>query len=253
MKANWKIALMCLAAIAMVACKDKNPAEGGGDQGGDQGGGGQSGYVAKISVKDKSVADWDALDQAKVAKFDAPEKPVWDGVHMIKVYADEVYINWILVFDPVKYAKHRDVDVMHIFLNIDNNEATGGYYDLFEDACADLMFEGSLFGEPNVAINYSPSVSEWIGDPNGEGWDNWSQVAASIKGESQFVNDSTIEARIMIENIPGKNKFAKDGFGFGATLTQNFEPAAVGFLPQGNTPDGDLIGRANMLFVPFDK
>ena len=248
MKANWKVALMCLAAISMVACKEKNTPSGGGGQGGG------SDYVAKINVKDNSLSDWDALDQAKVAKFEVPSNPLWDGVHMIKVYADEVYINWILVFDPAKYAKHRDVDVMHIFLNVDNSEETGGYFDLFQDACADVMFEGPLFGEPNVAINYAPSAYEWTGDVNGEGWDSWT-LKASVKAESQFVNDSVLEARMMIENIPlPKNmKFAKEGFGFGATLTQNFQPDAVGFLPQGNTPDGELIGRSNMLFVPFDK
>ena len=250
MKVNWKVALMCVSAIAMVACKgDKNPPED------DKGGGEKSKYVAKINVKDNSIADWDALDQTKVAKFEAPASPVWDGVRMIKVYADSVYINWILKYDPAKYVKHRDVDVMHLFMDVDHSEETGGYYDLFDDACSDIMFEGPLFGDAGAAINYAPSVSAWSGDVNGEGWE-WAELSTgSIKAESQLIGDSLIEARVLIENIPLPKgmKFAQEGFGFGATLTQNFDPAAVGFLPQGNSPDGELIGREKMLFVPFDK
>ena len=74
-----------------------------------------------------------------------------------------------------------------------------------------------------------------------------------MTGESQFVNDSTIEARLMIEKIPGKDKFNKEGFGFGITLTQNFEPATVGFLPQTDSPNGENIGRLDMLYVKFTK
>ena len=244
MKANWKIALMCAATLAFVACKDKNEAE---DDGLDVD------YEAKISVNDQSVADWDALDAKNVAVFKAPSNPVWDGVHMIKVYADEVYINWILVYDPAKYKKHRPVDAMHIFLDIDHSKKTGGYFDLFQDACCDLMFEGPLYSDTGTPINYCPSVSEWVGPVNGEDWKNWKQIKESIVGESQFVGDSILEARIMIDNIPHKEKFSKEGFGFGATLTQNFEASAVGFLPQGNTPDGVLIGRSNLLFVKFTK
>ena len=50
MKANWKLALMCLATLTMVACGDKNPAEAGGGGGG----GIPEGYVPPISVDDKS-------------------------------------------------------------------------------------------------------------------------------------------------------------------------------------------------------
>lgn len=248
MKTNWKIALMCMAMLAMIACKSKNPADdplGGGDPGTE--------YESPIKVNDQSVADWDALDPAYVAVSTIAEGALWDGVKMVKVYADKVYINWMMVYDPAKYAKHRDVDVMHLFMDIDHSEETGGYYDLFQDASADLMFEGSLYDEAGTAIPYSPNVSKWIGEINGIGWEGCWELVSSIKGQSQFVGDSIIEARIMRDYIPGKEKFNKDGFGFGITLTQNFQPDAVGFLPQGKSPDGELIGRKPMLYVKFAK
>jgi len=245
MKANWKIALMCVATLSFVACKDKNQPDQGGSGSGDE-----VEYQAKISVNDLSIADWDSLDVRNVYVSKITPNPLWGGVHMVKVYADSVYINWMMVFDPVKYAKHRDVDVMHIFLNVDNDKTTGGYFDLFKDACADLMFEGPLYSE-GAPINYAPSIYEWKNDTIKEGWKNWGEAVATMTAESQFVNDSTLEARMMIENIYGKDKFSKEGFGFGITLTQNFQPDAVGFLPQGDTPDGEHIGRLDMLSVKF--
>ncbi len=245
MKLNWTIALMCVATLTFVACKDKNqPYEGGDDP--------DVEYTPLISVNDNSVADWDKLDPSNVAVSKATPNPLWDGVHMLKVYADEVYINWMIVFDPVKYVKHRDVDVMHVFIDIDHSTSTGGYFDLFKDACADLMFEGSLYSE-GAPINYAPSVYQWGGKVNGEGWESWGEAIGTIQAESQFVTDSILEVRVMKEKIPGKDKFSTEGFGFGITMTQNFEVSAVGFLPQGDTPNGENIGRLNMLSVKFTK
>lgn len=246
MKLNWTIALMCVATLTFVACKDKNQPDSGGDEPDVE-------YTPLISVTDKSIADWDKIDPSNVAVSKITPNALWGGVHMVKVYADEVYINWVMVFDPKKYEKHRDVDGMHLFMDVDHSKTTGGYFDLFQDACADLMFEGSLYNA-GAPINYAPSVYKWQGEVNGEGWEGWGDNTpiGTVKGESQFVNDSTLEARIMIENIPGgKKQFNEEGFGFGITLTQNFQPDAVGFLPQGDTPDGEHIGRLDMLFVKF--
>ena len=243
MKLNWKIALMCVATLTFVACKDKNQPEDNSDS--------DVEYTAKISVSDNSVADWDQLDPSTVAVSKVTPNALWGGVHMVKVYADEVYINWMMVFDPKKYVQHRDVDQMHVFLDIDHSTKTGGYFDLFQDACADLMFEGAIYNA-GAPVPYSPSVYEWKGEVNGIDWENWSLLATMV-GESQIVNDSTLEARLMIEKIPGKDKFSKEGFGFGVTLTQNFEPAAVGYLPQGDSPDGESLGRLNLLSVKFTK
>lgn len=247
MKLNWKIALMCVATLTFVACKDKNQPE---DESGDD-----VEYVAKISASDKTIADWDQLDPKDVAVSKVTPNALWGGVHMVKVYADEVYINWVMVFDPKKYVQHRDVDGMHVFLDVDHSTKTGGYFDLFADACADLMFEGSLYNG-GAPINYAPSVYKWQGDVNGQGWEGWGddKPIGSLKGESQFVNDSTLEVRIMIENIPGgKKQFNEEGFGFGVTLTQNWQPDAVGFLPQADRLDGESFGRLDMLFVKFTK
>ena len=104
-----------------------------------------------------------------------------------------------------------------------------------------------------VAEKYADtySVTENLRSP--EGWESWGEAIGTIQAESQFVTDSILEVRVMKEKIPGKDKFSTEGFGFGITMTQNFEVSAVGFLPQGDTPNGENIGRLNMLSVKFTK
>jgi len=201
-----------------------------------------------ISAQDQTISDWDALPSEYVFESTCPENALWDGLKKIRVYADNEYINFILVYDPSKYVKHRPVDAMHIFMDADNDSNTGGYFDLYADADADLMFEGSLFDDQGVAINYNPSVNEWSGDVNGEGWE-WTVILGYIKAESQFIGDNIIEGRLKKSSIPWS--YWKDQFGIGFALSQDWDMAEVGFLPQGNSPDGELIGRTNKLKVTF--
>ena len=258
MKANWKIALMCLTMVAFVACKDKNPATNPGTTPStDSVPSVDPGYVSPINVKDNSVADWDALDPTKVAVANVTAEPYYDGLKQLKVYSDGVYINFILVFDPAKYVSHTPNDALHMYLDVDHSDATGGFFDEFADAAADLMFEGSLFDDFGNPIPYSPSMYKWIGQEGGQpseriGWEEgWGEPIGTVKGENQFVGDSIIEGRLIVGLI--SDKFAAEGFGIGFDLQQNFN--SIGLLPQldAQGEEGEFIGRTNMLFVPFDE
>lgn len=253
MKLNWKIALMCLATIMTVACnKDKNEPENPGGDGID------GDYVSPISVKDKSVDDWNALDSTKVAVANVTAEPYFSGLKQLKVYSDGVYINYMLVFDPNEYKSHVGAkDGMHIYMNVDNTDATGGFFDLFADAAVDFMFEGALFDDLGNSIPYAPTMYRWNGDEGGlpstrdvKDWDtDWEEVG-SIKGESQMVGNNIIEGRLIVGLI--SDKFAQEGFGIGFDIQQNW--GEVGLLPQidAQGAEGEFIGRTNMLFVPFD-
>lgn len=254
MKANWKIALMCLATLAMVACKDKNEPGGGGGED-------DPTYVSPINVKDKSVADWDALDPTKVAVATVTDEPYFPALKQLKVYSDGVYINYMLEFDPVQYVNHAGIqDGMHIYIDVDHSDETGGFFDLFADAAVDLMFEGALF-EQGTPIPYSPSMYRWVGQEGGlpterntesaGSWDDAWELLNTVKGESQMVGDNIIEGRLVVGLI--SDKFAAEGFGIGFDIQQNWE--GVGLLPQldAQGENGEFIGRTNMLFVPFDE
>lgn len=247
MKANWKIALLCLATLTVVACKDKkDPFDPGVDPS----------YVSPINVKDNSVADWDALDQTKVAVSNITDEPYWDGLKQLKVYSDGVYINYLIVFDPTKYTSHAGMaDGMHLYMDIDLSDATGGFFDEFADAAADFMFEGALFTDTGSPISYSPTKHRWVGPEGGLpseriGWEDVWEPVGTIKGESQFVGDSIIEGRLLVEYI--SSNFSEEGFGIGVDLQQNW--GSIGLLPQidAQGENGEAIGRTNMLKVTFD-
>ena len=262
MKANWKIALMCVATLAFVACKNDNPDDPEDPNGG--GGKEPAGYVSPINVKDKSVADWDELDQTKVSVADMTAEPYYPGLKQLKVYSDGVYINYMLVIDPAIYSSHAGhPDGMHIYLDIDLSDETGGFFDSFADAAVDLMMEGPLFDESGVPVPYAPNLEQWVGpegsaylpserDTNAKGsWeDSWSLIN-TIKGESQFIGEDIVEGRILVDYI--STKFSPEGFGIGVDIQQGWE--TVGLLPQLDAAgeNGEFIGRTNMLYVAFDK
>ncbi len=249
---------MCLATLVMVACKDKNTPDNQGGQGTEQGGGEDiPEYNSPINVKDNSIADWDALDQKKVAVANVTEEPYFPALKQIKVYSDGVYINYLLVFDPELYKNHAGIqDGMHIFIDVDHSAETGGFFDYYADASVDLMFEGALF-EGGNPVPYSPTMHRWIGPEGGTPdkrtgeWDDVWESLGSIKGESQLIGDNIIEGRLIVGLI--SNDFAEEGFGIGFDIQQNWN--GVGMLPQQDAvgEEGDQIGRSNILFVPFDE
>lgn len=261
MKFNWKVALVCFATIAMIACKKDSkdePSNSGTNVNPDTtavdttGGGGGGEYVSPISIKDKSIADWDKLDPAKVAIAEAPNDPLYTALKKIMVYADNVYINYVLIFDPAEITSRTPNDGVHIYMNADNSDETGGYWDQFAPehmGNVDLMFEGPIFDDAGAKISYNPNVSAWAGELNGEGWEWEVLPSGSNIGASQFVEEGIIEGRLIKQYIPW-NKWA-DAFEIGFDMQQNWE--SVGLLPQANTPDGEKIGRAEKLLVTFDK
>lgn len=267
MKFNWKIALLCFATIAMIACKKESknePSDSGSqtqpdttkvdptdppvDPPVDPG----EEYVSPISIKDKSIADWDKLDPAKVAIAELPNDPLYTALKKIMVYADNVYINYVLIYDPEEITSRTPEDAMHIYMDADNSDETGGYFDQFDaigQGNTDLMFEGSIFDEMGAGISYNPSVSAWAGELHGEGWEWELLPSGSTVGASQFVEEGIIEGRLIKQYIPWSNWTSQFSIGF--DMQQNWE--SVGLLPQGNSPDGELIGRAKKLLVTFDK
>lgn len=261
MKANWKLVLMLVATMTfVVSCKDKkdepqnnNQTENPTNPTDPSTPSTPGTYTSPIKINDKSITDWDVLlAQSKVSVAELPASPLYTGLKKIMVYADSVCINYCLFIDPAEMVSHTPVDAMHIYMDADNSDATGGYWDQFDgpdQGNTDLMFEGPLWDDYETQISYVPTVSYWAGPLNGEGW-LWDEQPTSNKiGGSQFVNDSIIEGRLIIELIPWKAW--TDAFTIGFDIQQNWESA--GLLPQGNTPDGELIGRAQKLFVKFDK
>lgn len=261
MKANWKIALMCIAAIAMVACnKDKNKPDGPDD-------GGDSDFVSKVSVKDNSMAEWETLPAEYVASAVCPEGAAMDALKSVKVYADQVYINVLVEYDPEQILD-REWPAFHIYLDADNSDETGGYGDEFLDANAEVLLETAVFAE-GQPYSYNPAVFKWWGEVGASGWcwtehweeegyytgdgDKWGAIVGEGElpiGVSQNLNDQFIEIQLLRELIPAPNGWNESEFGIGFDIQQNWN--SVGFLPCAEATDDNAAGHANKLKVKID-
>ena len=252
MKANWKIALMCVATIAFVACNKQS----GNDPKDPKDGGKTEEYKNPISVADNSVADWDALDKAYVFESVCPADAAYLGLKKIRVYADAYYINVIAEYDPEEIPDHESVP-FHFYFNTDNSDATGGYGDQFEDANTDILMEGFFFagdegsgtGEPCA---YEPVIVPWTGEVGGSGW-GWGDelVPSAPCVKSQHVAGNMVEMQFIRELVPTLVGWNADEFGVGCDIQQAWE--SVGILPLVSPTDENAAGHAHKLQVKIKK
>lgn len=263
MKANWKFALMCAAALAFVACgpKDKPGTDDPDDPE-------EPSFVSKVNVRDASVAEWDNLPANFVASATLPEGALHKGLKAVKVYADQLYVNYYFEFDEA-IVVDRSWTPVHIYFNADNDNTTGGYLSEFADGNAEFMLEGAIFSD-DAAIDFNPAVFQWWGDAGGgiedqtesTGWhwtdptrpndeaDGWGAIVPTGSlpiGESQLVGNNIIEGHLLRELIP--YPFAET-FGVGFDIQQNW--SSCGVLPQGPADENGAQGKVNKIVVKID-
>ena len=254
MKANWKWAIMFVAAIAFIACK------GGNDPDKPHGGDDDEDFVSKVSVTDNSIAEWATLPAEFVVEAKCPADAALLGLKSVKVYADQLYVN-VLVEPNMDDIVDLSWVPFHIYLNTDNSDATGGYGDEFLDANTDICMEGAVFGD-GAAISWAPGVFKWWGEVGGTGWE-WTDPSVEHSGDdawgamigegdlancaSQFV-DGKIEIQFMRELVPAT--WSEEAFGIGFDIQQNW--SSVGILPLVSPTDADANGHAKKLTVKID-
>ena len=263
MKANWKFALLCAATIAFIGCKPQNQpvGPGGDDDPTDE-------FVSKISVKDKSLADWDNLPAEYVVSAECPDDASMLGLKSVKIYADYLYINLLVEYDPETMGDAPADVQFHVYLDTDNSDETGGYSDEFTDPNADILLEAALWDEDGGLCVYNPGVSKWWGEVGGTGWewqdpsvehdesDFWGCIVGQGQypvGNSQLV-DGKFEIQIMRALIPaGKEANAPwgDEFGIGFDIQQSW--ASVGILPLVSPTEGNENGYTAKLKVKIDQ
>ncbi len=239
---KFKFALMCAAALALVACEPKTgnepdeptPDEPIEDE-----------YVSPVKVDDNSLADWDNLPTEFVAEAVSVEGASLDGLKSMKVYADEVYINILLEYNPEAIDKSETP--VHLYFNADNDAATGGFEDQWTSPDIDILFEGVIFsgGEP---VLYEPGMFAYGDAPGTNVW-SWTElVPAATPYASQWVGDK-LEIQLLHELIPAT---WGDAFTMGVDI-QGPDWNSVGVLP--NAADDELGNKvlAEKLLVTFDK
>ena len=251
---TFKFALMCAAALAMIACEPKNKPENENNEEEEQE------YVQIIKVDDNSLADWNNVPAEYLATTTHVEGASMDGLKSVKVYADELYIN-LLVEVNDEVVTDRAWTPFHVYINADNNAATGGFGDQWITPDVDVMLETAIFAEG--AAQYNPAVFKWWGADGESGWlwtdpenpgtaDNgWGALVPEGSmpiGVAQMV-DGKIEIQLLWELIPAN--WAGDKFTIGFDIQQEWN--SVGILPNAADDETGSEVLAEKLEVTFNK
>ena len=212
---------------------------------------GNSEYVAPIKI-DGDFSDWAKLDASKIAEAKCdPLNDTKTALKVVKVYADAVYVFVYFEWDKSQISHEPDVEHVpfHCYINTDGDSKTGGFGDQFTDACSDLMFEGFIYPEGSSVGSYEPSVHQWIGEPNGTGWEGcWDELGSFNKLTAGAGIEGKYEFQIARELLPKK---LADTFSIGFDIQQHWD--SVGILPNGHTTEDNPGGLAPSLQVTTVK
>lgn len=243
---TFKFAIMCAAAIALVACKPNNPVEENCEVCGEnpcvcvE----DPGFVSMISVTDNSLADWDNLPAEYLVVTTHDEGCSKDGLKSVKVFADEVYINLLVEYNTEVVTDLSSVP-FHLYLDCDNSAETGGGVSQWVEPQTEILLEGWFYadGEP---CEYIPELFAWSGAVGVNDWAWEGLTAAAVFSASQVV-DGKVEIQLLHELIPGT--WNETSFNVGFDIQRDWN--SVGYLP--NAADDELGNSvlASLLNVKF--
>ena len=216
-----------------------------------------------IRVDDSSLSDWDNLPAGYVAEAVCPQDAAHLGLTSVKVFADTDYIN-ILVEPNMEIFTDLEWVPFHVYLDIDNSNATGGCGDQFLEANTDILLETGIFasGQP---ITYNPAIFKWWGDAGADGWtwtdpsvehdasDYWGALIGEGQlpvGASQYI-DGKFEIQIDRQWFAPIITMNEDEFNIGFDIQQDW--ASVGVLPCASATEDNPMGRAAKLHVTIYK
>lgn len=261
MKKFFYFAALAAALVSFASCgKDdpKKPHRGDDDEPEVQ-------YENPVKV-DGEFADWAAIDASKVAVATLAEgRTDTDALTLVKVYCDEYYLNIYIEFDKTKVDPLSPTALpVHVYLNADNSDKTGGYGDEFQGADADWCLEASLLGwdASGTVQSWDPSAFKWWGEVGQDGWlwtehsvnpdvpehsdaDMWGAVkAGGIAEGAGSVVDGKYEMQITIANLPFE---LADTFTLGVDIQQNW--SSIGWLPNAAQSEENPKGLAPKLTV----
>ena len=203
---------------------------------------------------DGVFSDWDTLDPTKISEAIGDADANRPVLQKARVYADAYFIYVYFEYDKDAIIHESGVEHVpfHCFINTDGDAATGGFSDLFSDACADIMLEGFIYPDGDVIGAYDPGVWAWTGKPNGSGW-GWDSKdllpdrglcqGAGIEGKYELLIDRTILDSI---GFP-----VADTFSIGFEIEQGWN--AVGVLPNAAPSNDNPSGIAPSLRVVTDR
>ena len=199
-------------------------------------------YPIKI---DGNYEDWDALESENVAEAECAAASKATALTLVKVWADETFINVYMEFD-MDYFPDLSMVPVHVYFNVDNSESETPH-QWTNQGGVDYILEGFIYSG-GTTCSYDPSLSIYTGEEDVWSWTMESIMPSSSGFGKGAGGDGKYEFSLIKEMIPAE--FAET-FGIGFDIQQNW--SSVGILPNETISDNNMEGRAPMLLVTFDK
>lgn len=209
-------------------------------------------YEAPIKV-DGQTADWAALPAEKVQSCTLQAEDTWayPEIKSAKVYADELFVYVYMEFNKEVLAISDADSHFALYINGDNNTATGGYagqWDQGETPCIDILVLGTYHSEGAFVGALDCEVYKWTGENNADGW-SWGDVEVSGFAEG-FADANGLEFALVRDLYPGG--VWADEFTMGFQL-QTSGWNATGALPNAEPDADNAAGTAPLLKVVVNK
>lgn len=227
-------ATICSAALVLAACSIDDPVAGP-----TIGGGGDEPEPEPeteiLITADGDFSEWEQIPAAQLVTGTAPDNAFFKTGKKVKVYAGATFINLYVEFkdDPA-----MPVQIMHLYIDSDNDQTTGMGNPAWTNDGADILFEGYLVDEATgESITYDPTIFSWSGENLTGGWD-WNETVApglGVCSNSEFVvldnGNKAFEMTILRSAIPGLGKTFRMGVGL------QYDWNDIAYLPAGSAVD----------------
>jgi len=195
-----------------------------------------------FSIKvDGDFADWAEVPADALAEAKVDENATLEEVYDIKFCSTADFVYFYIEYNA------DEVGVMDIFINTDDDDATGHASWLWENSGADVLLEGE-FDEEGV---WSPDFFSFIngGDPSEWTWDALEATGAlTVCAAKKLSNGHTaLEGSLMRASLPNLKSFKVGVLGQGAGWS-----GETGALPETRIDDEGLSVVSPMLEVKLN-
>ena len=213
-------------------------------------------YEAPIKI-DGDLSDWAQLDATKVASCTLKNEDGWayPDIKSVQVYADAYYIYVCMLFNDLEPDASLDY-VAAVFLNGDNDTATGGYnfwgnaWDQGDTPCLDVMVNAPFYtgGAWVTDVINDWEVCTWGAGDNVDTW-GWEVATAPGFVIGKAIVNKGIEIALRRDLYPASK--VADQFTMGFMLQGGSDP--IGILPNEEVSETNEKGLAPLLVVKTNK
>lgn len=238
-------ALTVVAAVAFVSCnKDNKPSRGSYDDDDEE----QYEGIVKI---DGDFSDWNGID-CSTASLPSDGMTASTAIRTFKLTGDAMYFYIYAEMDASQLDMESEwTNPVDIYINSDNNGATGGIFYLWDPLGYEYLIESNLLAFGEFSDWSEPTFYKFTGE---DGTDMWASNPPAVE---QLASANLCKAAGKIEGgvakwemsvlralIPGLNNTINVGI-----MMQSPEWTRIGSLPAGPMVDGEETFEAPLKFT----